>query len=816
MDQKPTIRAGRRRPTAPTQPAERERAEAPQREREGGAGAQPPSFPSGGFSPGPGRRMSLPMLLLMVVVLVALAICGGPNLLGALLGPSVPEAQPPENQQGPAEELGQNLPPPTSAPAPTKRPTLPPSSSSDQDTWLVMLYQDADDKVLEQDIYIDLNEAEKVGSSQQVQIVAQIDRFRGGFSGDGNWTEARRYYVTQDDDLNAVRSEVVQNLGEVNMADGQTLVDFITWAVQKYPADKYALILSDHGMGWPGGWSDASDVGSVDRSIPMQAALGDEIYLNELDQSLEQARQQAGIDKFELIGMDACLMSHLEVLSALQPHTRYLVSSQETEPSLGWAYASFLQELAEQPGMDGARLSQLIIDSYIQDDQRLLDNQARLEFLNQGRPMSSFFTSYGAPSAAQLARQLEDTVTLSAIDLQAVDPLMSAVDQLALALQKVNQNDVARARTYALSFTNIFGQQVPPSYIDLGNLAGHLAGLHLSSEVDQAAKNVQAALSQAVIAEKHGPKRSGASGVSIYFPNSTLYRSAVAGPASYTAIANRFAANSLWDDYLGFFFTGREFQPSSREAVVPLASVPLRAPGSGGIQVSPLRLSSRTAAPGRPVLMSADISGRNIGYVYIFAGFQDQSARSIMVADTDFLESSDTRQLDGAYYPQWPETGEFTLEFEWEPLMFSISDGKHKALALLQPESYGATPEEAIYSVNGLYRFADGSPSRPSKLYFSNGALRTVVAFSNDQAGAPYEVTPQPGDTFTVLQKWLDLDSSGKVEQVATQEADTLTFGNDPFTWVEMDAAIGQYIIGYIVTDMDGNQYPVYAQVNVQ
>ena len=34
-------------------------------------------------------------------------------------------------------------------------------------TWTVMIYQDADDKILEKDIYIDLNEAELVGSSDR-------------------------------------------------------------------------------------------------------------------------------------------------------------------------------------------------------------------------------------------------------------------------------------------------------------------------------------------------------------------------------------------------------------------------------------------------------------------------------------------------------------------------------------------------------------------------------------------------------------------------------------------------------------------------
>jgi hypothetical protein len=31
------------------------------------------------------------------------------------------------------------------------------------------------------------------------------------------------------------------------------LMEFVLWAIKKYPAKKHVLILSDHGMGWPGG-----------------------------------------------------------------------------------------------------------------------------------------------------------------------------------------------------------------------------------------------------------------------------------------------------------------------------------------------------------------------------------------------------------------------------------------------------------------------------------------------------------------------------------------------------------------------------------
>jgi hypothetical protein len=65
-----------------------------------------------------------------------------------------------------------------------------------------------------------------------------VDRYRAGFRGDGDWPSAKRFFVTQDDDLQRVASGQVGELGVVNMADGHTLVDFISWAMESYPADK--------------------------------------------------------------------------------------------------------------------------------------------------------------------------------------------------------------------------------------------------------------------------------------------------------------------------------------------------------------------------------------------------------------------------------------------------------------------------------------------------------------------------------------------------------------------------------------------------
>jgi len=167
------------------------------------------------------------------------------------------------------------------------------------------------------------------------------------------------------------------------------------------------------------------------------------------------------------------------------------------------------------------------------------------------------------------------------------------------------------------------------------------------------------------------------------------------------------------------------------------------------------------------------------------------------------------------YYPVWPE-GEFTMEFEWEPLMFAISDGTESVTALLTPVTYGAVPEEATYAVDGIYTYTSGE-TRSARLYFRDGLLRQVFGFTGDgTTGAPREIYPQQGDRFTLLERWMDLDSQGKVVERASEEGGTLTFSDQMFSWQELDAAPGGYIVGFVAEDLDGNKYEVYTTVTVE
>lgn len=815
---------------------DRERAQAPGRRqseddsaRSGGGGGSglPPSFGGGGGGLGGGPSSQLPIGDILALILkLPLPVLIGLGLLVCCIGAVfiffMPSSLPVDttNLDNPPAYITQV--PPTLAPivaapsGPTRSPNTPAASTTGA-KWLIMLYQDAKDKVLDQDIFTDLNEAERTGSTDRVRIVAQIDRYRGRQT-PREWTSAKRFYITRDADLRTVHSQQVADLGQVNMADSKTLIDFATWAIKTYPSDKYVLIMSDHGMGWPGGWSDPAVTTSsgTNRGVPLASSLGNLMYLNDIDQALGTIRSQTGIEKFELIGMDACLMSQMEVLTALAPHGKYAVVSEETEPALGWAYTGFLDLLAANPDMGTADLARNIVKTYINDDQRIVDDQARAEFVSRGSTLGGLFGEVSVPSAATVARELGNDVTLSVIDLQAFPNLLKNFNAFAFTLQQADSKAISQARSYAQSYTSIFGKSVPPSYIDLGNWISLLMQSNSNATVNTAAQQVQAALKTTVIAEKHGPGKPGSTGISIYFPNSQLYSNAAAGPESYTAIANRFANESLWDDFLAYFYTGRKFTQSAASVAVPSRGTTITAPSAGVIQVSPLTLSAKTVAPGKTVTLSADVDGTNVGYVKLFVGFYDKKANSINVADEDYLQSSQTREASGVYYPVWPASGKFNVRFQWEPIVFAINDGKKSVPALFTPETYGASQKDAVYTVEGIYTFADGSGSRPARLYFRDKILRQVFGFTNDSTGAPREIITKPGDTFTVMEKWVDLDARGVATKIGTQKGETLTFGAQPFTWKDLDAAAGDYIVGFTVEDLDGNPKRVFDRITVQ
>ena len=74
------------------------------------------------------------------------------------------------------------------------------------------------------------------------------------------------------------------------------------------------------------------------------------------------------------------------------------------------------------------------------------------------------------------------------------------------------------------------------------------------------------------------------------------------------------------------------------------------APGGAGLSVSTVRASSSQVSIRDTVLLSA-VSHRTTWACAAFAGYFDRTAGSLMTGH-GHLESSDTRELEGIYYPE--------------------------------------------------------------------------------------------------------------------------------------------------------------------
>src|SRR2546421_5341493 len=73
----------------------------------------------------------------------------------------------------------------------------------------------------------------------------------------------------------------------------------------------------------------------------------------ELKRVLQSAHQALG-RKVDLVGMDACLMTMLEVAYQIRDHAQILVGSEEVEPGDGWPHDRILRDLTPRPGMRAA------------------------------------------------------------------------------------------------------------------------------------------------------------------------------------------------------------------------------------------------------------------------------------------------------------------------------------------------------------------------------------------------------------------------------------------------------------------------------
>lgn len=335
------------------------------------------------------------------------------------------------------------------------------------ETWTVLVYLNGSD--LESKFAAATNnmrEITNVKSSENVTFIVET----GGTS---QWHDEdlgidiaedkiQRYVYTDDG------FQLLSEKKNANMAKAATLSNFITWGTAKYPADKYMLIVWDHGAA-------------------MHGLLSDENY-NSSTMSLStwiKALSEAEVH-FDIIMAEASMMANLETASRLAPYADYFLASEEVMPSGGSAYQDWVQYLYDNPKADGKELGTYIVEG-ISEKYRTANDRFNQELL-----------------------------TYSLIDLSKIERVKQAFDTMFTEIGGYLNNrkkfgDISSAVTYTDRYC--FGD----SYYNMVDLLDFASNAKKGGLSSQTYEELESAIQEAVVSSIHGIAHPNSNGLSFFY-----------------------------------------------------------------------------------------------------------------------------------------------------------------------------------------------------------------------------------------------------------------------------------------------------------
>ena len=251
---------------------------------------------------------------------------------------------------------------------------------SGDDTATVMVYMCGTDLESESGMATaDLQEMLNAEISDKVNIVVET----GGAS---KWQN--NIISSQTNQIYRVTGQglqlLVKSLGKKSMVNPSTLSDFIQYCKAHYAADRYMLVMWDHGGGSLSGYG-------YDQYFPNTSMTLDKIG----------SAVKGGGCRFDVIGFDACLMGTLEDAIVLEPYADYMIASEEAEPGTGWYYTGWLSALSRNTSMATTDLGKVLIDDYVKESvAQSSESQATLSLVDLAELSGTVPSSFTAFSSS--------------------------------------------------------------------------------------------------------------------------------------------------------------------------------------------------------------------------------------------------------------------------------------------------------------------------------------------------------------------------------------------------------------------------------
>ena len=270
-------------------------------------------------------------------------------------------------------------------------------------------------------------------------------------------------------------TKILQELGEVNTGDPDTLYNFISYGTQNYPANHYLLYFFGHGGGWRG-------------ACPDESSSNDMLTMDEIQQALKSTH------KMDIICFQSCLMGAIEAAYELKDLTDVYIGCEEATSVWQHAIDEFCTLLNNKPNLSNYDIGAQFID----------------------------FLKVGHPSMPNYSKKYP---TYSAIKTESLDALVDAINALSCKLLENTSNyDTIFS---ALEMTKKFGDWEDYDerlllFIDIYDFTKQYISIETNEIIKQDLQLIQDEVNNSVLSEWHGSEQNGSHGLTIYFPKTAV------------------------------------------------------------------------------------------------------------------------------------------------------------------------------------------------------------------------------------------------------------------------------------------------------
>lgn len=318
---------------------------------------------------------------------------------------------------------------------------------------------------------------------------------------------------------------------ESNLDDPSVLTEAVRNAFTRFPADRYGVILWDHGGSWQSGFGGDSQNETMDGTGMSSAAVAS---------ALRSGIRLAGITSprpLEFVAFDTCLMGAAEVAYPFRDLAQVYIGEAELDFGAGWDYRAAFNLLASNPGQSAQQF-------------------ARSEMATWATHHAG---SVGSADALIRSRVALDLTRMDSFATSARSFVTSLLDDPMMA-----SPSIARA---AMRSTPVYHPALMPrvgddAYRDLGQFLDTVQTLPLSGTTRSAAQALSTSLNSLIISRSQGSLRDAAMqrGLQVALPEWVMFSNSLEG--TYRVSASDWAVATRWSELVSGLRPGPVPAPS--------------------------------------------------------------------------------------------------------------------------------------------------------------------------------------------------------------------------------------------------------------